>query len=112
LDCISNLDVHTIEDFLRDALAEILKDEPENLDFRKPFEEIGFNSLLAIELSNKINSVFGLSLPSTIIYAHPSPGVLLEFLIDEIIPKEETADEDELLELQRLLDEKLKSGKG
>lgn len=109
---IHNLDVHTIEDFLRDALAEILKDEPENLDFRKPFEEIGFNSLLAIELSNKINSVFGLSLPSTIIYAHPSPGVLLEFLIDEIIPKEETADEDELLELQRLLDEKLKSGKG
>lgn len=111
---VRNLDAHTIESFLRDALAEILKDEPENIDFRKPFEEIGFNSLLAIELSNKINSVFGLSLPSTIIYAHPSPGVLLEFLIDEISPKEEMEDDDddELLELQRLLNEKLNSGKG
>ena len=108
-----------LEDLLRNILAEILQDVPERIDFKKPFEEIGFNSLLAIELSNKLNTATGLSLPSTIIYAYPTPLQLLQFLKSEYKHEAEevvqTADpgyeEDDFLRLQKMLDEKLKSGK-
>jgi acyl carrier protein len=108
-----------LEVLLREILGEILQDVPERIDFRKPFEEIGFNSLMAIELSNKINHALGLSLPSTVIYAYPTPDQLLQTLQSEYRQEQEgvgqiinpSNEEEDFLELQKLLEEKLKSSK-
>jgi acyl transferase domain-containing protein/short-subunit dehydrogenase/acyl carrier protein len=105
-----------LEEVLRNILGEILQDVPERIDFKKPFEEIGFNSLLAIELSNKLNDALGLSLPSTIIYAYPTPVQLLQVLqsdykqdVEEVNPVVDSFDEeDDFLRLQQLLENKLK----
>lgn len=109
--------IDNLEEELRNILGEILKDLPERIDFKKPFEEIGFNSLLAIELSNKVNKSFGLNLSSTIIYAYPTPKQLLQFLQSEYRQEKEAQhhvsvaanDDDDLMRLQQMLDEKLKS---
>ena len=105
-----------LEEVLRNILGEILEDVPERIDFKKPFEEIGFNSLLAIELANMLNGALGLSLPSTIIYAYPTPVQLLQALRseykqerEEVNPVVESIEEEEdFLRLQQLLENKLK----
>lgn len=107
-----------LEDILRSILGDILQDAPERIDFKKPFEEIGFNSLLAIELANKINDTLGLRLPSTVIYAYPTPMQLLENLRSEYrhdegevyLPVDSADEGDELMILQKMLDAKLNSG--
>ncbi|MFF7638680.1 type I polyketide synthase, partial [Kitasatospora sp. NPDC008050] len=57
----------------------------ETITDAKPFQEIGFDSLTAVEFRTRLNSVTGLRLPATLVFDHPTPSALAELLRDELL---------------------------
>jgi polyketide synthase 7 len=77
------------------------------------FQELGFDSLTAVELRNRLKTVTGLSLSPTMIFDYPTPIVLAEYLDSRLGVATTGADQQNLMarfndisrELQTLLDQ-------
>ncbi|MFD0278332.1 SDR family NAD(P)-dependent oxidoreductase [Kitasatospora sp. NPDC127111] len=57
---------------------------PGSLDADRSFRDVGFESLTAVELRNRLNSATGLRLPATAVFDYPSPTALADFVAGEL----------------------------
>ncbi|MFE4171912.1 beta-ketoacyl synthase N-terminal-like domain-containing protein, partial [Streptomyces sp. NPDC056909] len=53
---------------------------PERVEAGRTFKDLGFDSLAAVELRDLLAEAVGVSLPSTLVYDHPSPDALIRHL--------------------------------
>ena len=81
----------------RDVLAAFVTEEARNLlgpqragsvDARTPLQDLGFDSLMAVELRNVLGHAFGQPLPATLLFNYPTVDALVGYLAVDVLRQE------------------------
>ncbi|WP_182882159.1 type I polyketide synthase [Microbispora sp. H10949] len=64
--------------------AAIVGESAEAVDARRPFRDLGFDSLMTVELPERLTAATGLTLPATLAYDHPTPDAVTDHLYAEL----------------------------
>ncbi len=79
----------TLLQLVRESIAGVLGfRSADQVEEDRPFEELGFDSLTAIEVRNALGSAVGLRLPATLIFDYPSALAVADHLFAELAPDE------------------------
>jgi acyl transferase domain-containing protein len=74
-----------VQETVRAEAAAILgQPSPEAVDPERAFKELGFDSLAAVNLRNRLSEVTGIRLPSTLVFDYPTPAAVAGHLRERI----------------------------
>ncbi|WP_409180804.1 type I polyketide synthase [Amycolatopsis sp. VS8301801F10] len=74
-----------------EAAAVLDYPSPSSVPASRAFSELGFDSLTAVELRNRLGAATGLKLPATLLFDYPNPTTLAGFLGTELLGAAEPA---------------------
>ncbi|GAA2042512.1 hypothetical protein GCM10009839_51610 [Catenulispora yoronensis] len=78
--------VRIVVDVIQGQAAAVLGHaSPAQIDPDRAFRDLGFDSLTAIDLRNRLNAATGLTLPSTVVFDYPSATVLSHEIISQLV---------------------------
>jgi myxalamid-type polyketide synthase MxaE and MxaD len=69
-----------LETYLQEQVAKVLRLAPGRIDPQKPFRTMGLDSLMALELRNRLEARTGIAIPATLVWNYPTVAQLAEQL--------------------------------
>jgi myxalamid-type polyketide synthase MxaE and MxaD len=106
-----------LETHLREQAAQVLALSPSRIDQHQPLGSLGFDSLMTLDLRNRLESSLGLTLSATLVWNYPTIAALADHLADRLgvafesaaeplaAPEEDAARVRTLAELEQLSDD-------
>ncbi|AUX43616.1 polyketide synthase [Sorangium cellulosum] len=76
----------------RHAAAVLGVASPSAIEPHRPLRERGLDSLMALEIRNRLSAATGLRLRATLLFDHPTPDALTSMLLGELLSGEEPRD--------------------
>ncbi|MBV7331275.1 DUF1702 family protein [Chloroflexi bacterium TSY] len=84
-----------VADFLRTQLAQVLGfASAEKISLRQRLVDLGLDSLMVVELQNRLENGLGVELTAALIFEYPTVEALLDYLIDQMVQKLDNASQD------------------
>jgi acyl transferase domain-containing protein/acyl carrier protein len=81
-----------LHDYIRTQVAEILGfRSPDRVDPRQGFFRMGMDSIMTVQLRNRLETALGLSLPPTVAFEYPTVDSLVDFIAGLILKPEASA---------------------
>ncbi|WP_443062288.1 type I polyketide synthase [Streptomyces sp. NBC_00386] len=81
----------TVLEWVREQVAVVFgHTSGASVDVDEAFTRLGSDSLIAVELCNRLNASTGLRLPSTIVFSYPTPRELSDHISDLLRPPADT----------------------
>ncbi|WP_338866156.1 SDR family NAD(P)-dependent oxidoreductase [Myxococcus stipitatus] len=76
-----------VEQLIREQMARVLRLDSSRIDREAPLQSFGLDSLMGLELRNRLEAALGVPLPASLMWKHPTLAALGEHLTGEVMDR-------------------------
>ncbi len=82
-----------LQEIVRTQAAQVLRISPDKLDVEMPLTSLGMDSLMGLELRNRLETVLGINVPATLLWSYPTVAALGNHLAGttQLAPREDSS---------------------